>query len=275
MKYLSIHSISIALLLFINAHIAQASWITSIDEFNIDQNSASVVSEDFSSDLASPFNINFPLSTDNGRGLIDSQSAGYGTSRISGRERWFQRARSNQWLHSNDTFLVSSVFDIVKPDAPGRYGIRLTDQCGSCTNNDLVDIGLRFSALGNVDVAYRYNNDVRSVALADGFDFAQSTGPIDVSPYSQVSLFLKNDGDGLIDAGFLLLDNIGSFDLASMYDDINWFSTGYHIFNNENRVRAEFYNTEIVRQVPEPPTIALLMTALLGITFLRRRKTRA
>ena len=250
------------------------AYLASIDNFSIEANGTQVVNEEFNGGLTSAQNLNFPISySADGRGLIDSRSTSLGTSGISGNPRYFQRARNSYNLFETDSFLISSVFDIVGPDDNyARYGIRLTDQCGSCNNNDIVDIGLRFDG-GVTDVAYRYNNDVRDPVLANGFDFSQSTGDINVDTFSQIALFLRNDGDGIIDAGFLFLDNLMTFDLASMYDSISWFDTGYYIFNEDPRVRAEFYNTEVlVTNVPEPSTALLFASSLLGFGFLRRRK---
>lgn len=276
MKYVSVLKTGIVLFSLFSVNHANAVWTAEIDQFNIDLNGTTVVNEDFNDYyLTSAYNLNFPLTNVDGSGQIYSQTEGtLGFSAITGNERWFQRARNLTWLGANDTFLVSSVFDIVTPDASGRYGIRLTDQCGTCANDDVVDLGLRFSEDGLVDVAYRYNNDVRDPALANGFDFAQSTGHLDITAFTQVSFFLRNDGDGVIDAGFLFLDSSTSFDLASLYDSINWFDNGYSMFNGENRVRAEFYNTEIVSRtaVPEPSTLLLFTAGLLGFGVVRRRK---
>jgi len=274
MNLLSFSKVGLGLTLILAGNLANA-YIVSVDSFGMEVNGTQVVNEGFNGSLTSAQNLNFPIGFADGRGLIDSRSTPLGTSAISGNSRYFQRARNSYNLYETDSFLVSSVFDIVGPDGDyARYGIRLTDQCGTCNNDDIVDIGLRFDR-GSTDVAYRYNNDVRNPALANGFDFSQSTGDISVDTFSQIALFLRNDGDGIIDAGFLFLDGLTNFDVASMYSTINWFDTGYNIFNGESRVRAEFYNTEVIypaTNVPEPSAAILFGTSLLAFGFLRRRR---
>lgn len=250
---------------------ANAVWVAGVDQFTIERNGVTTWDDDFSTDTSALYNNNLPVNVSGGKAQMNSRDGSYGASGISGRERWFGRMRQKSWLYDTDSFFVSSVFDITTPDAEGRYGMRLGDSCAICGNDDMLDLALYFDTSGNASIRYRYNNDVRDPGLANGFDFVQTTDFLNLTNFSQVSFFFRNAGDGNIEAGFLLLETAGTFDINAMADQITWFGTGYNPFNGENRVRAELINVEMAA-VPETATVLMLLTGLLGLGFLRRRK---
>ena len=273
---------TLAALVFLS-NAASAGWITSVDQFQIDKNGSTAWVDNFSTDQSASYNVtgNFVVNTSTGRATMNSDLGDLGPSGIiPGVTRYFTRARrgvpgDNVWLNETDSFIVSGLFDLgagAIPDSRGRMGMRLNDACPTCNNNDLVDISLRNDGAGNFSVRFMYNNDVRDPALADGYDFVQDSGILDLTAYDQIVFFLRNNGQGGIEGGYALLDSAAPSDLSTLAASATWFTDAYSMFTDETRVRAELFTTKrVVAPVPEPATYLMFGLGLIGVLTLRRR----
>lgn len=171
-------------------------------------------------------------------------------------------------LRSNNTFLVSGVFDILTTPAIGDgYGIRLTDRgADGAQGGDVLELGILRRENGSVGIVYRRqdflsglitNYSVQSVAGGDQIEFM--LGKPNADPNSGIQASFRYVVGGTPGTPTLLRTT-----------ELNGVDP-IRLFGGETYTRAEFF---AVTAVPEPETYAMLIAGIGLIGWQLRRKSR-
>lgn len=248
--------------------------VFSIDNFTVLKNGSTLFEDTFSDGLVPPGSdygtVGSPGPENDGKLALDTATGFAKDSEVSGRSLLLQRNRlltntsddNDRGLKINHDIAVFGIFDLIAPELSlERYGIRLTDFKTDYAFNDNVGIDVQRSSSGNTRVVFREADyglgmfNVLGETLLTDSDFMM---------YDQIALSLSSSaGSDEVYAGFSLLGSKGNSDFMS-------FDKAGHIFDGENWTRAAFIASQVVTNVPEPMSIILFMSGLLGMGFMRR-----
>ncbi len=268
-----------------------------IDQFQITKNgNSSWFNDPFDDGLVPPLSESFfpdgtqanyftksdpmPGPEQNGKLVLDTAQGEPSTSEVTGNQLLMQRARLatntsddsadlGRGLKTDDTFIVSGVYDLIQPDIKQeRYGIRLTDfKSDNLDPNDNVALGVVLTIQGDWMVGFREADFVAGkFNLLDSYNLSNTT---DIEIFDQIALMLSkpNATSNEITASFELID---------LQDTSNNLLIGLKgnptIFDGELWTRADFLAYQVV---PVPAAAWLFGSALLGLIGVARRKNTA
>ena len=163
-------------------------------------------------------------------------------------------------LRSGDTFSVTGKFDLVVPTSlRNGYGVFLTDSTATNDQEDYVEMSLVRNSLNQLLILLQHQDFVNGTeTFVEAM--ALDTGHAGIA----LTLTKGNAGSNLITGSFAYID-------GGVMGSPTTFANTTSIFGDEDFTRAGF-EAFVLTEVPEPTTILLLGSGLIGLAGYGRKK---
>ncbi len=181
---------------------------------------------------------------------------------------------SSAHLGSGDSFEIHGLFDLTSiPMVSGQqFGIRASDRSSTNGASDVAQLTvIKSSISGNVGIRFGDLDFVADTSETAGFLSIESF----LATAVQVELIISKEAStDIVDASFILYDATSAIIHSATLDNINNVTLqAVDLYNGEDYTRPQFMATDTGVNIPEPGSLAVFSLGLLGLGYLRRRKT--